>query len=434
MLHTNLLERRRLESLSAADLAEHQRRRLNALLKAILPRNRFYADKLAATVRFRPPGRARTARSARSTKSAEWPFTFKEELQPTSGLEPWPQNLTFPRGDYTRYHQTSGTRGRPMAVLDTAEDWQWWLECWQYVLDAAGVAARRLLPDGFFVRAVHRFLERVRGGLGPRLFGGADRRPDDAGPAGTGPHVAGARLIFSTPSYALHLAEVGADHQIDVATLGVRRLVLAGEPGGSIPHVRAPDCRGSGRPRCSITAGPARSAPGAMAIRPARGMHVMESQFIAEFLSLETGDPAAEGELAELVLTSLGRIGSPVIRYRTGDLVRFRSGRSREHNRFVLLEGGIVGRVDDMLVVRGVNIFPSSLDQILRSFPEVVEYRTTVETRPARWTMCSVEVEDRLEDAGPHRPGIAAAVGTEDRSRAWCRWAACRASKAKANG
>ena len=110
----------------------------------------------------------------------------------------------------------------------------------------------------------------------------------------------------------------------------------------------------------------------------------MESQFIAEFLSLETGTTAAEGELAELVLTSLGRIGSPVIRYRTGDMVRFHRP-VEGANRFVLLEGGIVGRVDDMLVVRGVNIFPSSLDQILRSFPEVVEYPRP-SAKVERWT------------------------------------------------
>ena len=138
MVHTTFLERRRFESLSPADLAEHQRRRLNALLKATLPRNRFYADKLAAQLDFdRLADEDGPLRSL--DEMAGWPLTFKEELQPDAGSEPWATNLTFPRSDYLRFHQTSGTRGRPMAVLDTAEDWQWWLECWQYVFDAADI-------------------------------------------------------------------------------------------------------------------------------------------------------------------------------------------------------------------------------------------------------------------------------------------------------
>src|SRR6185436_14266271 len=102
-----------------------------------------------------------------------------------------------------------------------------------------------------------------------------------------------------------------------------------------------------------------------------RGLFVIESEFIAEFHSLATGGPAEDGELAELVITSLGRFGSPVIRYRTGDIVRPRFSAAGE-NHFTLLEGGVLGRADDMLIVRGVNIFPSSLEQIVRSFPEVV--------------------------------------------------------------
>ncbi len=123
-----------------------------------------------------------------------------------------------------------------------------------------------------------------------------------------------------------------------------------------------------------------------------------ESEFVAEFFSLSTGQPATEGELAELVLTSLGRSGSPVIRYRTGDVVRpyWQTGGEK---RFVFLEGGVVGRTDDMMIVRGVNVFPSALDQILRSFPEVVEYRTTVHTVAAMDQM-RVEIEDRLDQAG----------------------------------
>jgi len=127
-----------------------------------------------------------------------------------------------------------------------------------------------------------------------------------------------------------------------------------------------------------------------------RGLYVLETEFIAEFHSMATGEAADDGEMAELVLTSLGRFGSPVIRYRTGDIVRPRFSAEGE-NRFTLLEGGVLGRADDMFVVRGVNIFPSSLEQIVRSFPEVVEFRATANKQGAL-DVLMMEIEDRLDD------------------------------------
>jgi phenylacetate-CoA ligase len=121
---------------------------------------------------------------------------------------------------------------------------------------------------------------------------------------------------------------------------------------------------------------------------------VIESEFLAEFLSVETGRPAADGELSELVLTTLGRTGAPVIRYRSGDLVR-PTWRAPGDNRFVLLAGGVLGRADDMLIIRGVNIFPSSVEQIIHGFPEIVEYRLTAHKQGAMDAL-TVEIEDRL--------------------------------------
>jgi phenylacetate-CoA ligase len=123
-------------------------------------------------------------------------------------------------------------------------------------------------------------------------------------------------------------------------------------------------------------------------------LYILESEFVAEFLSIETDAPAAEGELAELVLTCLGRAGSPVIRYRTGDLVR----PVWQHDgdvRFVRLAGGVLGRRDDMVIIRGVNIFPSSVEQILRTFPDIAEFRI-VASKAGALDQLSVEIEDRL--------------------------------------
>ena len=129
------------------------------------------------------------------------------------------------------------------------------------------------------------------------------------------------------------------------------------------------------------------------------GLDVLEPWFHPEFLALETGGPAAAGELAELVLTTLGRVGAPVIRYRTGDVVRptwpSPADVAAGACPWVRLVGGILGRTDDMLVIRGVNVFPGAIDDIVRGFPEVVEYRVTVRRRDALDEL-AVEIEDRL--------------------------------------
>jgi phenylacetate-CoA ligase len=173
----------------------------------------------------------------------------------------------------------------------------------------------------------------------------------------------------------------------------VRTIIVAGEPGGSVPAIRS-RLEAAWNARVIDHAGATEVGPWGYADPAGRGLHVAESEFIAEFLSVGTSQPAADGELAELVLTTLNRSGCPVIRYRTGDLVRpVRNGASE--NRFVFLEGGVLGRADDMLVIRGMNVFPSSVEQILRSFPEVAEYRLIAD-KVAAMDALTVEVEDRL--------------------------------------
>jgi phenylacetate-CoA ligase len=189
------------------------------------------------------------------------------------------------------------------------------------------------------------------------------------------------------------MAEVGAEHQIDVAALPIRQIVLAGEPGGSIPAIRA-RLEQLWDARVLDHCGATEVGPWGYGDLQGRGLYVMESEFIAEFLSVKTGTPAAAGELAELVLTTLGRFGSPIIRYRTRDLVK-PTWHHEGVNRFVLLEGGVLGRTDDMMIIRGMNVFPTSIEQILRSFPEVVEFRMSA-YKSSAMDQLLVEVEDRL--------------------------------------
>ena len=205
---------------------------------------------------------------------------------------------------------------------------------------------------------------------------------------------------------------------------------MAGEPGGSVPAIRARIERAWGAAVVDH-AGATEVGPWGFADAAGRGLHVNESEFIAEFVSVETGEPAREGELSHLILTSLGRVGAPVIRYRTGDLVRPTWPSESEPNRFVLLDGGVLGRADDMMIIRGVNIFPSAVEQILHGFPEVVEYRLTACKRGALDELV-IEVEDHLGAAGADCRG-ACRFGWASRSKCGrCRRCRCRGLRARA--
>lgn len=376
-------ERRRLEQLPRAALEQLQLEKLNALLRSILPHNRFYEEKLGT---LDLPLR-------QLSDLAQLPLTHKEELARDVPPHEFAANLTYPLENYVRYHQTSGTRGRPMMVLDTAADWKWWIDTWQFVLDAAeiGPEDRVLLAFSFgpFIGFWSAFDALVQRGTLAIPSGGMSsvQRLEML-------RSTRATSMFCTPSYALHLAEVAGENQIDVAALHVRRIVVAGEPGGSISSIRH-RIEQAWNARVVDHSGASEVGPWGYADASDEGLRIIESEFIAEYLALGTGQPAQEGEVAELVLTSLGRFGSPVIRYRTGDLVR-PSWQRPGTNQFVMLEGGILGRVDDMLIIRGMNIFPSSLEQILRGFPEVIEYRLLAKKQGEMDTL-TIEVEDRLE-------------------------------------
>jgi phenylacetate-CoA ligase len=374
--------RRQLERLDRQALRELQLRKLNRLLQTILPHNRFYAAKLEG---------CQTTLSDLAALQ-QWPLTTKQELHPPPGEGHRARNLSYDVGDYARYHRTSGTRGQPLVVLDTARDWQWWIDTWQFVLDAAEVTGADRVAMAF--------------SFGPFIgFWSANDALIQRGalvmPCGGMSSLARLNLICDeqativccTPSYALHLADIAVAEGLDLANSAVRALIVAGEPGGSVPAVRERSER-VWQAKLIDHAGATEVGPWGYADRERVGLHVVESEFIAEFLRVEDQQPAEDDELAELVLTSLGRPGAPLLRYCTGDLVRADRRRAGD-NRFVHLPGGVLGRVDDMMIVRGVNIYPSAIEQILRAFPEVQEYRLTVKKQGAMDAL-TIEVEDQL--------------------------------------
>ncbi|EMI20063.1 Phenylacetate--CoA ligase [Rhodopirellula maiorica SM1] len=188
-------------------------------------------------------------------------------------------------------------------------------------------------------------------------------------------------VLCCTPTYALHLVSTAKSLGMDLTKTSVSRIIVAGEPGGSLPAVRNRIEQSWGA-KLIDHAGASELGAWGFGSPDGRGLHVIESEFIAEVLDFSGDDPGGrevdDGEIGELVLTNLGRYGGPAIRYRTGDMVRaFRN--HDQPSTFLWLEGGVIGRADDMIVVRGVNIFPSSIESIVREVSGAAEYRIIVE-------------------------------------------------------
>jgi phenylacetate-CoA ligase len=201
----------------------------------------------------------------------------------------------------------------------------------------------------------------------------------------------GATILCCTPTYANRLAEVAHDERIDLAASTIKTLIVAGEPGGSVPAMRAHLFERWRGARIVDHYGMTEVGPVTYEC-PARAgvMHVIETSYLAEIIEPKTTQPVRPGRNGELVLTTLGRTGSPLLRYCTGDVVKPASHLTTHNSstfnpqpcacgRYDLaLEGGILGRTDDMIVVRGVNIFPGAIDEIIRATGGVAEYQVTV--------------------------------------------------------
>jgi phenylacetate-CoA ligase len=372
-----------LETAPPDAIRRRQLARLNELLAAILPQNAFYATKFGA---LQLPITWEAFRVL--------PFTTKAELvADQASAPPVGAIATYAPGRYATYHQTSGTTGRPLVVLDTPESWAWWAECWQYVYAAAGVTARDRIFFAFSFGPFIGFWSAYDAArrLGAMVIpgGGLDSRARLELLLRTQ-----ATVLVCTPTYALHLAEVAREHALPIRDSAIRVTMHAGEPGASIPAVRAriEDAWGA---RAFDHAGGTEIGAYGYACDRREGLHVNEAEFIAEVLDPDTAAPCAEGASGELVITNLGRTGWPVIRYRTGDIVTSGTRGCRCGRTFLMLPGGIVGRTDDLIILRGVNVYPSAVEAIVRTFP-VEEFRL-VRTRSGALDELSVEVETPSE-------------------------------------
>lgn len=368
---------------------------LNLQFSAILPTNQFYRNKLGIE----------SLQLGCLEDLSSLPFTTKEELVQSQAQYGISAHHSFHRDEYCRVHRTSGTSGAPLMVMDTANDWRWWSDTWNHVLHAADVTARDRVFMAFsfgpFIGFWSAYEACVRRGACLIPGGGLSSIARLEFMRQSCPTV-----VACTPSYALQLAEVAAACDFPLRQLPVRKLIVAGEPGGSLQAVR--QCIEERWDAQVIDhCGATEIGPWGFGWPSGGGIHVIESAFIAELLELPGG--TGRSGLRELVLTSLGRWGAPVIRYRTGDLVH--AQRPVDGTcRFLWLREGIVGRVDDMVVVRGVNIFPSSIEAVVRRFPEIGEYRVTIRRR-GQLDDLALEVESSVEVATALAQSLDVAIG-----------------------
>ena len=299
------------------------------------------------------------------------PFTTKQELADDRETNaPFGSNLTFPLEHYTRYCQTSGTSGHPLPWIDTPESWQSMLDCWKQVHAAAGLSSpsERI----FFAFSFGPFLGfwtayEAATQLGFLAIPGGGMRSEARLQM---MHRFEVTALCGTPTYCLRLGTLAREMGLSFPHL--KALLVAGEPGGSIPEVRARLTKLWGdHVRVCDHHGLTETGPVTHQDpeNPGR-LIVMEDAFYAEILDPDTDQEVQDGETGELTLTTLRRTACPLFRYRTGDLVR-----KLRSNKQLILEGGILGRIDDMVLVRGVNVYPSAIDRVVRRFDGIGEYR-----------------------------------------------------------
>jgi phenylacetate-CoA ligase len=334
--------------------------RFDEMLAVLAERNRFYSERLKQRQHFE-----------------DIPFTTKQQVvDDQANNPPFGTNLTFPMDNYTRIHQTSGTAGKPILWLDTPDSWDWWHRCWAEVFNGAGVRRGDSVYVAFsfgpFIGFWAAFEAAQRMGLMTISGGGqsTEQRLQSI-------LQREATVLVCTPTYALRLADAARDLGLEMSRSSIRVTVHAGEPGASIPETRNRIQQSFGARTFDHVGMTEMGAYGFECERQS-GLHINEDEFIAEMIDPTTGSPVEDGQKGELVLTNLGRIGMPLIRYRTGDLCvisREPCGCGRRGARLI---GGVLGRADDMITIRGINVFPSAVESIVRRYPEIVEFAIEV--------------------------------------------------------
>jgi phenylacetate-CoA ligase len=315
------------------------------------------------------------------------PFTTKEDLRKN-----YPFGLfTVPMEKVVRIHASSGTTGKPTVVGYTKRDIEMWAELMTRTLSAAGVHSGDIVHNaygyGLFTGGLgaHYGAENLGAAVIP-ISGGNTKRQIQI------MQDFGSTVLLSTPSYALNIADAMADQGIDPATLKLRVGVFGAEPWSEAMReeieqrlkIKAIDIYG-----LSEVMGPGVAAE---CIEEQKGLHIMEDHFLAEIVDPDTFAPLPVGEAGELVFTTLTKEAFPVIRYRTKDISRLIPDVCSCGRTFYRIPK-ITGRTDDMLIIRGVNVFPSQIEEVIMGVEGVEPHYQIVVEREGSLDKIEVQVE-----------------------------------------
>jgi phenylacetate-CoA ligase len=296
------------------------------------------------------------------------PTVEKSMMRDIQRKDPFPYGdaLCVPLDEVAEFRQTSGTTGQPVYQADTWQDWEWWSECWSYILWAQGYrpSDRVFLPFGYnvFVAfwAGHYAVEKI----------GAEIVP--GGVLDTQARILKIQelrctAMMATPTYVLGMADTARKMGIDPVSLGIRKITCAGEPGASIPTTkkRMEDAWGA-----KVYDHAGATEIGAWCFEctaQSGGLHVNEAFFLVEIQDVETGEYIEEpGRRGKMIITALDRQGQPCIRFDSKDVIEWSTEPCPCGRTFRLIKGGVVGRADDITKVKGVLLSPSAIEEVVR--------------------------------------------------------------------
>lgn len=356
-----------LERMPREKLQELQLRKFKRILRWAYERSPFYR-RLYQEAGLEPED-IRSFEDIRRVPKVE-----KGMLREVQQRPPFPYGdiLAVPLEEVTAFRQTSGTTGTPVYQADSWQDWEWWSECWAYILYAQGYRAtdRVFIPFGYniFVAfwAGHYAAEKI----------GCEVVP--GGVLDTQARILKMQELrctafMATPTYVLGMADVARNKLgIDPRELGIKRITCAGEPGASIPTTKRRMEEAWG---CPVYDHIGATEIGAWsyecAFQPG-GLHVNEAFFLVEIEDMETGELIEEpGREGKMIITAFDRLAKPCIRFDSKDVIRWADYECECGRTFRLIDGGVIGRADDITKVKGVLLAPTAIEEVVRGFPEL---------------------------------------------------------------
>jgi len=310
------------------------------------------------------------------------PKIDKGMLRNTQNKEPFPYGdiLAVPLTEITEFRQTSGTTGTPVYQADTWQDWEWWSECWAYILYAQGYrdTDRLFLPFGYNIFVAFWACHYAAEKLGCEVVPG--------GVLDTEARILKMQELkctafAATPTYVLGMADTAKKMGIDPKSIGIKKITCAGEPGASIPTTRKriEDAWGA---KVYDHIGATEIGAWSYMCTVQKGLHVNEAFFLVEIEDTETGEIIEEPmKNGKMIITAFDRYAKPCIRFDSKDVIRWADYDCECGRTFRCIDGGVIGRADDITKVKGVLLAPTAIEEVVRSFEELSDEYEVIVTK-----------------------------------------------------